>query len=149
MSNFDGHYRGGVIGSLVTVTCVSLTGERDILTLAAAGLSTLTFALFPDIDIKSTPSKLFYSAFLVYLGTLYYVKEFKLATISSMIAILPQVTKHRGIFHSIISAILIPAYPFYLAHIDCIDIRLATILWVSGMTGYFIHLMLDKKLKLI
>jgi membrane-bound metal-dependent hydrolase YbcI (DUF457 family) len=149
MSNFDGHYKGGVIGAVVTVACVSLIGERDVLHLAAAGLSTLTFALFPDIDIKSTPSKLFYSAFLVYLGVLYYLKEFKLATISSMIAMLPQVTKHRGIFHSIAAAILIPSYPLYLTHIDRIDMRLAIILWASGVAGYLIHLMLDKKFKLI
>ena len=149
MSNFNGHYKGGLIGATLVVVGGILSGIEEPIHLIAMGLSTLAFALFPDIDIKSTPSKIFYGLFLIYLTVLYYLQEFKLATISSMIAMLPQVTKHRGVFHSVMAAIIIPAYPLYFSQTGSIEIRQAVTLWVCGTVGYFIHLVLDKKFKLL
>lgn len=149
MSNFNGHYKGGIIGAGVSMSAFICLGELNHVNIAAVGVSTLTFALFPDIDIKSTPSKIFYSLFLIYLGILYYTEQYKLATISSMIAISPQITKHRGIFHSHYAAILIPMYPIYFYHIGSISQSLFLSLWAAGTFGYYIHLALDKKLKLL
>ena len=149
MSNFNGHYKGGLVGASITIGIAIAIGETEPINLSAIGLSTLAFALFPDIDNKSTPSKIFYGLFLFYLGILYYLKEYKIGTISSMIAILPQIPKHRGIFHSLTAAFLIPAYPFYFYYSAMISLNLSMALWASGVLGYIIHLTLDKKFKLL
>ena len=149
MSNFSGHYKGALLGATVTVSTACLIGETELIRLSALGISTLAFALFPDIDIKSTPSKIFYGMFLVYLVVLYYLKEFKIATISSMIAISPQITKHRGIFHSLGAALLIPSYPFYFYYTRTISMDFTFALWGAGVFGYLIHITLDKKFKLL
>jgi len=149
MSNFNGHYKGGLAGATLVVAGGIASGMQEPIHLAAMGLSTLAFALFPDVDIKSTPSKIFYGLFLVYLTVLYYLQEFKLATVSSMIAMLPQVTKHRGVFHSVAAAIIIPSYPLYFAQTGSIGFDQASALWLCGSLGYFIHLALDKKFKLL
>lgn len=149
MSNFNGHYKGGLAGAVTMLGIGIAIGETEPIRLGAVAFSTLAFALFPDIDIKSTPSKIFYGLFLIYLGVLYYLQEFKIATISSMIAISPQITKHRGIFHSLAVAFLIPSYPFYFSYTKVIPVDFATLLWGSGVLGYLIHLALDKKFKLL
>ena len=148
MSNFNGHYKGGLVGASVSMISIVSLGETNYINICAVGLSTLTFSLFPDIDIKSTPSKIFYALFLVYLAVLYHLEQYKLATLSSMIAISPQITKHRGIFHSHYAAILIPIYPIYFYYNDSITKSLFLSLWAAGTFGYYIHLALDKKLKL-
>jgi len=149
MSNFNGHYKGGLVGAVISVGIGVAIGETEPVKLLAIAMSTLAFALFPDIDIKSTTSKIFYGMFLIYLGVLYYLQEFKIATISSMIIISPQITKHRGIFHSLLAAFLIPSYPLYFYHTKVISFEFASIIWASGVLGYIIHLILDKKFKII
>ena len=150
MSNFNGHYNGGMFGAALSVSVSYIVFDfTEPMHIVSIGLSTLAFSLFPDIDIKSTPSKIFYTLFLVYLGILYYLKKFELATLSSMLAILPQVTKHRGIFHSPIAAVLIPSYPIYFYYNGMIPLNFTLALWGSGTIGYIIHLILDKKFKFL
>lgn len=150
MSNFNGHFTGGLIATAVTtvvaVTCASKFNlSMQVSNLAFVAGSTLFFSLFPDIDIKSKPSKMFYSAFFVLLCYLYITKQFQTATILSMLAVTPQMTKHRGIFHHKLTALMIPGYVFILSSQHYITSTTALFAYVAGVAGYYTHLLLDNE----
>ena len=150
MSNFNGHFTGGLIASCIG-TSIAVIGNQhmhwmlSIEDCAFIWSSTLFFSLFPDIDIKSKPSKIFYTAFFIGLCYLYLTKRFETATILSMLAITPQMTKHRGFFHYKITALLIPAYTFILYGQHYMTLHTAVAMYFAGVVGYFTHLLLDNE----
>ena len=148
MSNFNGHRNGGYVASILIIGAGILLSNMNLIKLtyvqiAACGLSTFLFALFPDIDTKSTPSKYFYGGLIVVLSVMFYYKTHIAAHIISIIALVPQITKHRGFFHNKLTGLLIPAYSFLLVYFNYIDIQFAIPLYVAGVTGYYTHLLLD------
>lgn len=149
MSDFRGHRLGGIVGSTLvmgagTVLTLKFGYNFGIPHILAAGTSTLFFSLFPDIDIKSTPSRMFYFALLVVFGVLYYFRQWELANIIAIFSCIPQITQHRGLFHSKLTALTIPAYIFALSnYYHFISFQTACLIYSAGVVGYFTHLLLD------
>ena len=151
MSNFNGHFTGGLVTASVSTCAIVAVNNHYHLNLhgldyAFNWASVLFFSLFPDVDIKSKPSKIFYSVFFVVLCYLYITKQFQTATILAMLAITPQMTNHRGFFHYKITALIIPAYVFILSTQHYLPLNVAITMYVSGVIGYYTHLILDSKL---
>lgn len=107
-------------------------------------LSGVVFSLFPDIDIKSTSSKIFYSVFLIYLVLLYLMKRYALGHISAIFGMIPQITRHRGLFHHPITAVILPSYPIFVWINGYMQLNVAIAISLAGIGGYFTHLFLDK-----
>lgn len=78
-------------------------------------LSCLIGSLFPDIDTKSNGQKIFYSLWLALLIYLVFVASWFLVGILAIIGILPLLSVHRGIFHSIC----------FLIALGCIGVTIA------------------------
>jgi len=92
------HLFGG-LGAYIIVIC-TLGHLRPS---TACGVEWLVFALagsiFPDIDIKSKAQKLFYLLLLFVASVLYTEKRYDLLPALAVATFLPQMVKHRGLFH--------------------------------------------------
>jgi len=147
MSNFAGHATAGIVASSVYAGVLVYCKGKFNLSIDDIVMSTVSlfvFSLFPDIDIKSTPSKIFYTIILGVLLYLYLSGLYQLGNILAIIAIIPQIVSHRGIFHSPFTAIVLPSYVFYLKYIGEIDLKLAILVYVGSVVGYLTHLALDR-----
>jgi len=148
MSNFTGHRNAGLIIGAVIGTALFTIGTSFGITreeLFVSVISAFIFSLFPDIDIKSTPSKFFYWAVAISLGYFYYKQEYVIGHVIGMVSILPQLVRHRGFFHHPITASLLPLWIFYLYYVKVIDLRFAAIVYGASVVGYFTHLFMDRK----
>jgi hypothetical protein len=98
MPNYKGHLFGGMVGFGLVIFFCSLH-LAPCASLIEWGVCVLGGSLFPDIDTKSKGQKLLYlgiSAVLIYC-VIY--RKFKTAVAIACIAMLPLLSKHRGIFH--------------------------------------------------
>ena len=154
MSEYKGHRNGGIFSSVIVIgILVSLnyftSYSFTYIEIGACVVSTFVFSLFPDIDIKSTPSKMIYLVVFVVLIALYVQEMYQTANMIAIFAIFPQLTKHRGIFHSLYAAFIIPGYPLllYNLHITLppvqgvvynITLEVAIAIYISGVIGYIL-----------
>lgn len=150
MSNFNGHRNGGIIsamvvaGGMIAISQVAPIHFKPTEILLSSSVA-FGFSLFPDIDTKSTPSRWFYGILLVLFGFMYFKGLHQVANIVAIIACVPQITKHRGILHSKITAIILPAFPLILYNIGVMKLDISVALFISGVLGYYTHLILDMR----
>lgn len=147
MSNFAGHATAGIVASSIYAGALFYVKSKwnlSVYDIIMPSMLMLVFSLFPDIDIKSTPSKVFYTVILGALLYLYLSGLYKLGNLLAIIAIIPQVVSHRGIFHSPITAFVLPSCVFYLKYIGEIDLKLAILVYIGSVIGYCIHITLDR-----
>lgn len=104
----------------------------------------LTFlgSIFPDIDIKSKSSRIIY--LLIFLSSigLYFFYSMPIAFILLAFSILPQLTSHRGFFHSITACITISSIPIFF-------LGISNPLSIPFCIGFIIHLIADKHFKIL
>ena len=143
MANYKGHLFGGFAVFLMLMPfCINY-----LHTLTAYGISlgaTLLGALFPDIDIKSKGQKLFYIS-IIPLFVLFCIRDSWIACfVLSLIAFIPLVVKHRGIFHNfwfIITCVIAISLLFANQHPNYQQlIQLAALFFAAGVVS---HLWLD------
>lgn len=148
MPNFKVHSISGIVGGTILVSIISIFENKmniefSIMSnIIAIGYFYL-MAIFPDIDIKSTSSKIIYTLSLILAIYLFYIKAFIFLFIFLIFLILPQLSKHRGIFHSLISALIIPAIIFILYFQNILTINDSIFYYLIGFCGYCTHLILD------
>jgi len=143
MSNFKGHALGGITAALAVGGGLWATGHSPNIIMSGA-TATFLFSLFPDLDVKSTPSKVFYYIVFIALSWLYYTDEHRLAHLIAMVALIPQLVNHRGILHSRITSIVLPLATVFLAPLGIATPHDALILGGCGVLGYNVHLALDR-----
>jgi len=150
MAGYKGHIAGGVVFILLGLHFLGNYINPPNITDMVLYISTaVMFALWPDVDIKSVGQKIFYT---IFFGTDLYLivqEEYKIAAYFGLIIILPILAKHRGWTHTIAAMILIPLpillYPVYNeGTLTLIGLPY----YASAVTGYFSHLVLDKKFTL-
>ena len=150
MSNFHGHRNGGVLAMLIVISLLAYASHANIFPLSSmeiilSGVLALLFALFTDLDTKSTPSKFFYLIVICFLGWLYTKQEYRIANVTAIFALIPQVMTHRGILHSRISSIVIPGSMLMLHFFGDATLNGAIAFSIAGIIGYNVHLLLDGK----
>ncbi len=100
MPGFRGHLIGGTVTYLVILQCIkSMALQPSVI--ASGFVFCLFGSLFPDIDIKSKGQKLFYSLMLVVLCCFLYYERTDLFIGLSLLATVPLLVKHRGLFHQL------------------------------------------------
>jgi membrane-bound metal-dependent hydrolase YbcI (DUF457 family) len=74
------------------------------------------------------------------------IKEYKIAAIIGFLALLPIAGKHRGWTHTIWAMIVVPLpliiLPYYVLGFDW---KTSMPYYLAAVTGYFSHLLLDRK----
>lgn len=71
-------------------------------------LCALAGALFPDIDVKSKGQNLFYKGMLIMLLVLFAKGLVHIALMIGILALIPMVVRHRGLFHRLWFIIMAP-----------------------------------------
>lgn len=102
MPNYKGHVCGGIaaysfaiFGMYVMCGFVHFTFLHGVICL----FCTLFGALFPDVDTKSRGQRYFYQLLCVILVVYICKKHFIAVSICALLAIVPLLSRHRGIFH--------------------------------------------------
>ena len=161
MANFPTHLAVGIIssGALATLTLASgLVAPADIVTLAFAGA---VGGILPDIDLGSSrPSQALFTglgiviafAVLFNVGFKYSIAEMWIIWSATFLAVrfighnvFHHLSHHRGIFHSLLAALLFAALTaiFYARGLG----HGAALAWLAGafvFVGYLTHLVLDE-----
>lgn len=106
---------------------------------------TLIGALFPDIDTKSKIQRIMYIMFFILLLLLAYTKQYVAATATGIVACLPLVVHHRGIFHSILFLTCLSASAVFCTQLYYPAYTMTMVYNVTFfLAGIFSHLFADR-----
>jgi hypothetical protein len=100
MPGYRGHLLGGAVTYLGLLQMIS-PKELSIPVIMSGFVFCMIGSLFPDIDIKSKGQKLFYSIALLVLCLFLYYERTDLFIGLSLLAVVPLLVKHRGLFHQV------------------------------------------------
>jgi hypothetical protein len=160
MANFNTHITCGAIASGIGATVVLTSGlapAPELLTLAGAGV---IGSILPDIDQdRGTPLHFLFGALGLGLAfgavmNLGWLPRWELALIwcavfagvsFGLIHVFTRYTAHRGIWHSVLAALLFAAVT--VAVLSAVFGKSPTIAWLGGAFmagGYLVHLVLDE-----
>lgn len=149
MSNYKTHAFGGVVACcmvlyvLVFFKIISFPSPIQVVLWLVCCVSG---SLFPDVDIKSRGQRYFYRALALLLLVCISRGNFIAVSACSVIAVLPLLVKHRGLFHELWFLVAAPCsagwflcsmFPQYRA-----TILLSVLFFVMGCMS---HLWLDFK----
>ena len=115
MPNYKSHLSGGSIAFAITLLFVVPHFNPSPLTLAEWLLFALAGSLFPDIDIKIKGQRYFYWLLFPLFILLAATKRFITLAILSILALLPMISKHRGLFHRTWFIVGAPFAAWYVA----------------------------------
>ena len=108
MPNYKCHLAGGIFAYGVALIAVILFILPSWATLCEWLLCALAGALFPDVDIKSKGQRLFYWVILALLLVLFVYRRLHMIAFMSIMAVIPMLVKHRGLFHRTWFVIFVP-----------------------------------------
>ena len=147
MSKFRGHVCGAVVGFVGYLFLLGRWARpRGRWEVALLLLICLLAALWPDVDTRSKGQNIFYGAFLLIDIFLLYRGDYRRAAFLGLFALLPIVGRHRGWTHTLWAMALIPLPLLLIPMLACKDFDLSGLpYYLAGVTGYFSHLLLDRK----
>jgi len=108
MSNYKGHLAGGLFAYFIVLYFIIAAQTISLATGFEWLLFTLAGALFPDVDIKSKGQKIFYYVMLVLMLVLIVHNQTQTLVIVAILAMVPLLVRHRGIFHKLGFVLLVP-----------------------------------------
>lgn len=100
MPSYRGHVFAGM-GTYLVVLHLVKSGTPTTAMIIQGLLFCLLGSLFPDIDIKSKGQLVFYKLIFIALVYCLFVWRWDIFATISMLAVMPLLVKHRGIFHQI------------------------------------------------
>jgi len=145
MPGYKGHLTGGaaIYGALL-VAIIYLIQKPTIMMALEWLAFALAGSLFPDIDTKSKGQQFFYRIVLLVFVLLVIQRQCVLLSFLSIIALLPMLVHHRGLFHRgwfvigfpVLTAAFCVYYAPHYAHIIWYDV----LFFIAGALS---HLWLD------
>ena len=117
MSLYKGHLGGGIVVYGITLYAISQYVSPSFSTMIEWLVFCLAGALFPDIDIKSKGQRLFYFIMLCVMGYFILMGHHDLLVLLGLMAVIPLIARHRGLFHRLWFVIVAPTC---LAGLICI-----------------------------
>jgi len=147
MPTYKGHVIGGVatfIVTLITVTSILSYAKPTPRELLFGFICCIAGSLFPDIDTKSVGQRVFYSLMAIPVTYSIIAHQWQMLAVTSVVGLLPLLSSHRGITHTLWFVTLVPLSLTML--IIRLHPPLTNLLWVGSL--YFIagavsHLVLD------
>jgi len=113
MPGYKGHLAGGMGVYFMLMSICLLYFRPTLLTAIEWSFFALAGSLFPDVDTKSKGQKYFYRVIVLLLIFLAVQMKWRELAGVSLIAMLPQLVSHRGLFHRLWFVILFPAMIAY------------------------------------
>jgi len=156
MSGYKGHLAGGlVVSGLGIYLLTSYSGCVGIAPSIITGttqaewlLFGLAGSLFPDIDVKSRGQHYFYWFVLMVLSWCALKQRYDMALGISIMAVIPMLARHRGLFHRAWFVILMPLLVWLIC--SCYKPSMSNGLLIDGyffIAGALSHLWLDMGLR--
>ncbi|GAB6887874.1 metal-dependent hydrolase [Desulfothermus okinawensis JCM 13304] len=148
MPGYKVHLAGGMA---LTGACVAAGIYKGWFDFNVLEITSILFigslgALFPDVDTDSKGQNIFYFLLASLDLALMIKKYYKWAAILGFMAMLPPLGKHRGWTHTLWAMVLVPS-PMLVLPLIFYKIPLERLLpfYLAAVTGYFSHLLLDRK----
>lgn len=138
--NFKHHNRLSIILGIVSFIISFILYSNPIYSAIGAGVS-YVFGLYPDLDIKSIPTKFFYGLLLIFNILIFsglLLLPLQWIIIPNILILAPSLTKHRGFFHT-----MFPAMIYSITCLFLLPSPLSIIVACSLFNGYMGHLVLD------
>lgn len=161
MSDFRGHFRGGLIGAalviLIALIFKLIWNSLSWVEFPLVAIICILGALWPDTDIGSTSRRLFYGVLILIAIPLILFHYYLEAAILGLLAMFPAISKHRGFTHSAIWAFIVGLpllIPSYLSDEFLVDIKVYEYrnliffglpYYLAFLAGTYSHLILDRK----
>jgi hypothetical protein len=156
LSNFKTHAITGLSSAIaITISCIyyGIIGGFSQLKIVATAI--FFGSLFPDVDTKSTPTRLYAIGLIIATGYLFYIDlDFKLILIPLIPFLFAQAGIHRGWTHKIKTVLILFFTDFILKCItyiikpeyrNVIDIISMYSLHIQAFAvGMLVHIFLDK-----
>lgn len=144
--NYKGHATGGAVVAIVATIVSYIYGGYDYITSAMCGVTAFVFALYPDLDIASKPSRYAYLLGIPAILYLIYETYYLVALLIFLFITVPKMFPHRGLVHTIKFGVVAVACWMYCIALF-LDVNMYYILG-AGMIGYLTHLISDKHVRL-
>jgi len=144
MPNYKGHLAGGTAAYAVLFLLLRSSIKPSFITACEWLVFALAGALFPDIDIKSKGQKYFYRIVLLLFIILIIQNQFEMLAGCSVIAILPMLARHRGLFHRMWFIVSLPLLIW--VGVALLSPQLSRVIFFDVLffiTGALSHLWLD------
>lgn len=147
MSGYRAHLGAAVLALYLALVLAGVWWQLSIGEIAVCLLMALLAGLWPDVDTRSVGQSLFYTLFFAFDLWLIWNEEYKAAAFFGLVILLPILGKHRGFTHSRWTAVLLPCavYGLYVYYRGTFEPRSLSYL-LAGISGYFSHLALDRRL---
>lgn len=147
MGGFKTHIAYGMIASVVTsivlICCVQRFMYFTVEQVLVSSVVMVLFSLLPDIDIKSSASRLFYVVVFGLLLCLIYCERYVVAGVVGVLAVVPQLVVHRGFFHTVWAALILGVLLFVILVREGIGLEVGLLISVMAFIGYCVHLFID------
>lgn len=144
MPNFATHATAGaMVGAMSAGVSYAFWGF-DTPVLAMCGVAGFIGSLSPDMDVKSTSSRICY--LLVLLGAIYLAwnENMLIAILLLCYSVVPQLFTHRGAFHTILFGLITSGLLALLLYVmSVLEASGAVVVGASFMAGFFTHLLMD------
>ena len=140
MSDFKGHFTGGVVASGVVGAAT-----HDSPMMLGAVLVTMFMSLYPDIDIKSTSSKIVNAVLLAVAGWGLSIGNVAIVVVALVMMLVPLFTKHRGYSHNWGGGVAIAGILFLYYSTFSLTFNQAMYIFIGALVGFATHLLLDFK----
>lgn len=140
-------YKGHLAGGLITYACglfLLSSFNPSFATMSEWLLCVLAGSLFPDVDIKSKGQKLLYRFLFILFFFLVITQRYQMLIFISILAVVPMIVRHRGLFHKLWFVTLLPflfAFCITIYFPDYQSIILYDVLFF--IAGAISHLWLD------
>ena len=121
---------------------------RDMWRVGVAFVICLVGAQLPDIDIKSTSQRLIYTIGVILDGVLILFRYYQEAAALGFVAMLPMLTKHRGVTHRLLTGMVLfsPLLALPMVIAGSPDYRhLGVPYYIAGVAGFLSHVRADRK----
>jgi hypothetical protein len=108
----------------------------------------LVSAQLPDVDIKSTSQRRVYAIGVLLDGVLILFRYYQEAAVLGFVAMLPMLTKHRGVLHRLFTGMILlsPLLAMPMVMAGTPDLRhLGVPYYLAGIAGYLSHLRGDRR----
>ena len=150
MPGYKAHLVGGAAAGGVTLsllTCLHVINPSPLWAVELL-MASIAGSLFPDVDIKSKGQKFYYRILFCFFVYLFVRQKLFILGLFSMIALIPLLVRHRGIFHRWWFVLFVPLSIAFLCGVQYPHMR--TTFYFDALffaVGALSHICLDMGLK--
>lgn len=147
--NYAGHLTGGLAVAGTVGLTTFINGGVNPTIAGVCAITAFVMALYPDFDVASTPSK---QAFIIGIPAIIILMFLHLIPQAIMLLAfiaVPKMFPHRGFVHTLRFGIM--ATSLWIIMLSPLSQHISMNYWymfVSGITGYLVHLILDSHVRL-